>query len=126
MRKTSRLMLQAVKNSRTIRGVDTAISATPLPETIELSMQHQDLRENFNFADVAKWKKIEQRYRNGTLHYAVPHLFHHRIMTNTEVARIMHLHDKAAKEFGNDIRKMTISQGKLMQQMVEAEFNNNM
>eukprot|EP00973_Karenia_brevis_P093942 12419919-Karenia_brevis.AAC.1 len=33
MRKTSRMMLHAVKN-RTIRGVDTAIFATPLPKTI--------------------------------------------------------------------------------------------
>eukprot|EP00973_Karenia_brevis_P064799 9000196-Karenia_brevis.AAC.1 len=60
-------------------------------------MQHQELREDFNFADVATWKKIEERYRKGTLHYAVPHLFHHRIVTNAEVARIIHRHDISAK-----------------------------
>eukprot|EP00973_Karenia_brevis_P064696 8986655-Karenia_brevis.AAC.1 len=75
-------------------------------------MQKQELSNNFHFPDAAKWKKIEQRYRNGALHYAVPHLFHHKIITNTDVARIIHLHDNVAKEFRHDTRKMTVAQGK--------------
>eukprot|EP00973_Karenia_brevis_P001663 226512-Karenia_brevis.AAC.1 len=85
-----------------------------------------DLREDFNWADVQKWKKIEDRYQKGTLHYAAPHLFHHGIIASAEVSRILHRHDTSAKDFGSDVRKVIIAQAKLLQQMVESGFNNTM
>eukprot|EP00973_Karenia_brevis_P003054 418797-Karenia_brevis.AAC.1 len=93
---------------------------------MDLIAEHLELREDFNFADVTKWKEIEERYQKGTLHYAVPHLFHNGIITSAEVARILHRHDTSAKEFGNDLRKMTIAQGKMLQQIVDSGFNNTM
>eukprot|EP00973_Karenia_brevis_P053299 7409023-Karenia_brevis.AAC.1 len=59
----SRYLLRAVQDSRTIKDIDTAIFATPLEETLDMISEHQELREETNFTDIAKWKKIEERYK---------------------------------------------------------------
>eukprot|EP00973_Karenia_brevis_P025006 3446450-Karenia_brevis.AAC.1 len=87
---------------------------------------HQELREEFNYADVTKWKRIETLYERGTLHYAVPHLFHRGIIMGADVTRLLRIHDSAVREFGSDLRKITIAQGRSLQQMVDSGFNNTM
>eukprot|EP00973_Karenia_brevis_P089355 12390182-Karenia_brevis.AAC.1 len=59
----SRYLLRAVQDSRIIKDIDTAIFATPLQETLDMIAEHQELREETNVADIAKWKKIEERYQ---------------------------------------------------------------
>eukprot|EP00973_Karenia_brevis_P082989 11506555-Karenia_brevis.AAC.1 len=86
----------------------------------------QQLSNNFHFPDVATWKKIEKRYKDGALHYAVPLLFHHRIISSIDVAKVISLHDETAKSWKYDIRRMTVAQGKLLHQILEAGYNSNM
>eukprot|EP00973_Karenia_brevis_P011791 1598532-Karenia_brevis.AAC.1 len=58
--------------------------ATPLESTLDMIESHLDLREETNYTDIAKWRKIKERYEKGTLHYAVPHLFHHKLLSSNE------------------------------------------
>eukprot|EP00973_Karenia_brevis_P002019 275556-Karenia_brevis.AAC.1 len=78
---------------------------------------HQELRIEANFTDAGKWKKIDECYQRGTLHYAVPHLLHHKILTTPEVMKVIARHDASIKEYGHDLRKMTMIQGRMLKQM---------
>eukprot|EP00973_Karenia_brevis_P008521 1152040-Karenia_brevis.AAC.1 len=66
----SRYLLRAVQNSRKIEEIDTTTFATPLESTLDMIEGHLDLREETNYTDVAKWRKVKERYEKGTLHYA--------------------------------------------------------
>eukprot|EP00973_Karenia_brevis_P025782 3558914-Karenia_brevis.AAC.1 len=64
-------MVHAIQN-RPWHATDVARFAAPIQETLEMITRSQQLSNNFHFPDVAKWKKIEKRYKDGALHCAVP------------------------------------------------------